>query len=52
MMTPYMIIHLSVPTENLRVSLLVCLFSINIPVHRTNVELAANVLGILTRRKT
>ena len=52
MLTPYMISGLSVPTKNLRFSLLACLFSVNIPVRRIDVELAADVLGILTRQKT
>ena len=47
-----MISGLSVPTKNLKFSLPICLFSVNIVVHRIDIEVVADVLGILTRQKT
>ena len=47
-----MISGLSVPTENLRFSLPACLFFVNIPIRRIDVELAADVLEILTKQKS
>ena len=49
MKTPYMISGLSLPTEELKSSLSVCLFSVSIAIRRIDVELAADVLGILIR---
>ena len=44
MMTPYMSSGLSIPTENLRFSLPICLFSINILVCRIDSKSVADVL--------
>ena len=52
MMTPYMISDLSVPTKNLRFSLPVCLFSINIPVCSIDTKSTEDVLEIITELKT
>ena len=52
MITPYMISGVSLPIEDLKSSLPVCLFSVNILVRRIDVELAIDALGILIRCKT
>ena len=52
MMTPYMSSGLSIPTENLRFSRRVCLFSINIPVRSIDSKFIADVLEITTKFKT
>ena len=44
-MSLYVSSGLNVPTKNLRFSLPVCLFSVNIPVCRIDFKYAANVLG-------
>ena len=49
MMTLCMISGLSLPTEDLKSSLPICLFSVNILIRKKDVELVADVLGILTR---
>ena len=45
MMTPYMFSELSIPTVDFMFSLLACVFSINILVHRLDFKSAANVVG-------
>ena len=43
MMTPCMISGLSVPTKNLKFSLSIYMFFVNIPVYRINLKSAADV---------
>ena len=45
MMTPYMNRGLSISTKSLRFSLLVCLFSMNILVHRIDFKSTTDILG-------
>ena len=52
MMTPYINCRLSVPTKDLRFSLPVYLFSVNIPVHRINFKSTVDVLGDTYKLKT
>ena len=47
MMTPCMISGMSLPTGNLKFSLTICMFSINIPVYRIGLQSVADVSDYL-----